>query len=149
MQSEKERARQKAELDRLPIGTPVLVRGAAGAGLGIVREHITMSGDVPMIGWAKAVVVFWDDFGVQQSVIKTTELYRAPQAKAIQGTFQNIRHIRNAAKQAKRPEIVALCDEAERYGAGSRSYTILCDHMTTGAPLPPSATVAQRRAQAR
>ena len=148
MQTEKEKARQDAELARLPIGTAVLVRGAEGMGLGVVREHITQEGGIPLIGWAKAVVYFWDDFGAQPSVLKTSELYKAPQHKAIRGTAQNIRHVYNAAKNARRSYVMALCSEAERFGAGSRAYTLLCDHLTTGAPLPNSATEGYQTAVA-
>ena len=140
-QTNQEAKRQADELARLPIGTSVMVRGADGMGLGTVREHVTANNfsdgrSIPLIGWAQMVVWFWDDYGGQPSIFKSSELYAPPQHKAIRGTWQNIRHLRNRAAADDRDDVVALCDEAERFGAGSRAYTLLCAHLTSGVGLP-------------
>lgn len=51
-----ESLRQAREIARLPIGARVVVRGCPGLGVGIVREHVTSEGGIPLRGWLKVRV---------------------------------------------------------------------------------------------
>ncbi len=84
-----DRARVLAEVQRLPVGTIVRVRGCPGLGVGTVKAHITehVVGSeknrrtIPLIGFCQMAVEFGDDIlpGTFDSkeLIRAGKIYRA------------------------------------------------------------------------